>query len=61
MKIIIKLAFFMWLAISAGMVWVTKDFEIAGKISMVWLCLLSFFGGITGMTWIIHQEMSSQD
>lgn len=61
MKTAIKLAFFLWLAISAGMVWVTSDYEIAGKISKVWLCLLSFFGGITGITWIIHQEMTSEN
>lgn len=61
MRNLIHIAFFMWLSISAGMVWVTNDMEIAGKISRGWLCLLAFFGGITGMTSIIHRIMTEDD
>lgn len=61
MKKLIGLAFFLWLAIAACMVWVTDDMGIAGRISIVWLCLLSFFGGIAGLSIILTSVINEED
>lgn len=57
MKTIIKLAFFAWLAIAAGMTWLTSDYVLAGQISNALLSMLAFFGGITGVWLTIYNAM----
>lgn len=55
---IIKLAFFLWLAILAGMTWVTSGL-VAGEVSKLLLCSLAFVGGLIGTWAVIYQ--ASQD
>lgn len=57
LNITIKLCFYLWLAISALMVWYTNDWPVAALISKVWLCLLAFFGGVIGVTKIFYDEL----
>lgn len=47
---VVKLMFFTWLAILAGMTWVT-DNMVAGEISKAVLCIVAFLGGTAG-AWI---------
>lgn len=53
---LIKLAFFLWLAIAAGTAWITDDMTVAGLISKAVLCGLAFFGGVAGVAWTIYSE-----
>lgn len=55
MRNLIKLGFFMWLAIAAGVAWITDDQVVAGQISKAVLCALGFFGGMAGLFVVIHQ------
>lgn len=57
MTITIKLCFYLWLAISALMVWYTNDWPVAGRISIVWLCTLAFIGGVIGIAKILHDGL----
>lgn len=57
MKTIIKLIFFAWLAIAAGMTWLTSGYVVAGEISKILLCMLAFFGGVAGVWLTIHREL----
>jgi hypothetical protein len=61
MNTTIKLCFYVWLAISALMVWYTNDWPMAGLISKVWLCTLAFFGGVIGTAKIFHDELTNTE
>jgi len=55
---VIKLAFFLWLTILAGLTWVTSGL-VAGEVSKLLLCSLAFVGGLVGTLAVIYQ--ASQD
>ncbi|MGA0927610.1 MAG: hypothetical protein ACO3RW_10460 [Burkholderiaceae bacterium] len=58
--VIIKLTFFSWLAIFGGMSWVLDDYALTGKIASNALCMLAFFGGITGLAGTMATEIKAQ-
>ncbi len=61
MRNLIKLAFFLWLAIAAGVAWITDDQVVAGQISKALLCTLAFFGGLAGVFNIIYQVTTENE
>lgn len=56
---IIKLAFFFWLAILAGMTWVTSGL-VAGEVSKMMLCAVAFLGGVVGCWAIIYHALRDE-
>lgn len=56
---IIKLAFFLWLAILAVMTWTTSGL-VAGEVSKMLLCAVAFLGGIAGAWLIIYQVLRDE-
>lgn len=61
MRNLIKLGFFLWLAIAAGVAWITDDQLVAGQISKAVLCALAFFGGMAGLFMVIHRVATEND
>ncbi|CAB4131871.1 hypothetical protein UFOVP137_2 [uncultured Caudovirales phage] len=57
--ILIKLVFFSWLAILAGMTW-TTDGILAGEVSKALLCGVAFLGGLAGTWMTLHSEMKDE-
>jgi hypothetical protein len=57
MRTLIKLTFFVWLAITAMLAW-SMDWQLpSGQIALVMLCLLSFVGGLCGILFAIHDTL----
>lgn len=56
---LIKLAFFVWLAILASMTWVTNGL-VAGEVSKMMLCAVAFLGGIIGCWAIIYHALQDE-
>jgi len=57
--VVIRLVFFSWLAILAGMTWTTSG-NIAGEISSAVLSVVAFLGGVAG-TWLtLYQALHDE-
>jgi len=56
---LIKLVFFTWLAILAGMTWLT-DNMMAGEISKAVLCIVAFLGGTAGACITISHALQDE-
>lgn len=57
MRTLIKLTFYVWLAITAVLAW-TMDWQVpSGQIALVGLCALSFVGGVCGVVFTIHDTL----
>ena len=57
MRILIKLTFFFWLAISALLVLTTERHMPSGQVALAGLCALSFFGGVSGIFAAIYDAI----
>lgn len=57
--IVIKLTFFTWLSILGGLSWMLDDYAMTGRIASNALCMLAFFGGITGLAGTMATEIKA--
>ena len=57
--VVIKLTFFIWLSILGGLSWMLDDYAMTGKIVSNALCMLAFFGGLTGLAGTLATEIKA--
>lgn len=57
--VVIKLTFFIWLSILGGLSSMLDDYAMTGKIVSNALCMLAFFGGLTGLAGTLATEIKA--